>query len=93
MSLHNFNTHKDFCPSCGHEFDSVSRESDEKPEPGDYSVCLYCLAVLEFDADLILARIVDASEWLNSPWAPSIKRMRLAVALARNTQTKTRRQN
>lgn len=39
-----------YCPTCGSGFDSASPQGpDEKPKPGDLSVCLYCGTWLVFD--------------------------------------------
>ena len=46
------------CPSCGKLLDATSgADHDEEPEPGDYSVCIYCAATLRFGDDLALVSV------------------------------------
>lgn len=49
------------CPHCFHVLDTFSSLYDENIEvrPGDYTVCLYCENVLEFDKDLHLISATD----------------------------------
>lgn len=39
------------CPLCGHTLDAASSVTnpDERPDPGDFSVCIGCAGVLRFD--------------------------------------------
>lgn len=42
--------HEDACPICFHELDSATDiVGNDKPKPGDLSVCLYCAELLVFD--------------------------------------------
>lgn len=43
-----FEMPKEHCPCCGHHFDRASNVSDppHHPEPGDVTVCFYCLEIL-----------------------------------------------
>lgn len=46
------------CPACGAEFDSATgTTTDDAPKPGDFSVCLYCCAILVFNEDLTNRRM------------------------------------
>ena len=37
------------CPNCQHEAEAETCITGEaRPAPGDYSICFYCFAVLEF---------------------------------------------
>lgn len=46
---------EDHCPQCDRILDSeTSFNTEEKPSPGDNTVCLYCLSVLRFDEHLKL---------------------------------------
>lgn len=43
------------CPKCGYTLDAVGQIENlivDKPEPGDLTVCLKCLAVLVFDKNM-----------------------------------------
>src|SRR5262245_43420584 len=43
------------CLNCGHEMDAASPiRGDAKPEPGDFTVCLSCGQLMQFDNDLDL---------------------------------------
>jgi len=43
------------CPHCGHPFDRAGGDED-RPEPGDLSVCIRCLGVMEFGPGLLLVK-------------------------------------
>lgn len=46
---------EDACPACSSALDAASDlDGDDRPKEGDVSVCFYCAAVLQFDADLRL---------------------------------------
>jgi hypothetical protein len=46
------------CPSCGKLCDAATAvEKDNKPSPGDFSVCLDCGHVMIFDHDLRLREL------------------------------------
>jgi len=49
------------CPYCSYVCDSASslNEGNEKPKPGDYTVCLKCTHFLTFDTDLNLSKMSD----------------------------------
>ena len=51
-----------FCPWCGYQVDAATCATDQnaKPRPGDLSMCLKCLSVLRFDADLRLEMLPEA---------------------------------
>jgi len=53
-----FNTPEINCPSCNHKLDSVAGQ-DVRPEPEDYTICIYCLAVLQFNKDLSVQLIEE----------------------------------
>lgn len=41
------------CPHCGYAMDAASSMQGEAvPDPGDWSICLRCAGVLQFDATL-----------------------------------------
>jgi hypothetical protein len=52
------------CPSCGALLDAASAR-DARPSPGDYSICVKCLAVARFDAGL---RLVALPARHRVPW-------------------------
>lgn len=43
------------CPFCGHKIDAATpgpfEPPDAKPLPGDFSVCVGCVAIVVFDGD------------------------------------------
>lgn len=44
-----------FCPQCFHLLDAATNmTSRDKPEPGDYTVCINCASVLRFGPDMLL---------------------------------------
>lgn len=46
-------TPTDLCPSCGARFDRATGiDHPSAPEPGDFTVCISCGALLRFDAAL-----------------------------------------
>lgn len=51
------------CPCCGAKLDAVSGISDEGsiPEPGDFSICLYCGTILEYEEGFFLHVASDES--------------------------------
>lgn len=57
-----YSTNPKKCMTCHYEFDShsgipIDDESPRPPEKGDYSVCLNCGVLAEFDADLNLVAL------------------------------------
>ncbi len=50
------------CPSCGERVNAhAGADHDHKPQPEDVSVCVHCVAVLQFDDDLRLRKIAIES--------------------------------
>ena len=50
------------CPLCGHKLDAaMGIDSDEPPDPGDYSVCINCASPLVYNDDLSL-RLMTGQE-------------------------------
>jgi hypothetical protein len=47
------------CPHCGHRLDAVSMVGRPTPQPtnGDFTVCIGCGEVLQFDFELNLTRV------------------------------------
>jgi hypothetical protein len=53
-----------FCPLCFTVLDAVaSLETKKVPDPGDFTICLYCAAVLKFGPDMML----EASSLMDIP--------------------------
>lgn len=74
------------CPACGYQVDAASSlEGDDRPGPGDISLCLRCAAILEFGADL---RPVAASAETLASLVPEhralIGRARVAILVQRD---------
>lgn len=58
------------CLNCGHRLDGASGlNSDNKPRPGDWSVCIQCGSVAVFDRKLRLRLLTDneRNEIVNDP--------------------------
>jgi len=54
--------YKDRCPKCGYEINaatSIGKDPTHLPDPEDYSICLNCGALLEFDDMLRLQAVRD----------------------------------
>jgi len=51
------------CPWCGHLVDGAENPGDanKMPSPGDVSACVRCAGLLEFDKDLKLVKLPDAT--------------------------------
>jgi hypothetical protein len=51
---------KEFCPCCNHELglhtEAKNPKGDTKPEPGNFTVCLYCQMILCYQNDLTLIK-------------------------------------
>ena len=44
-----------FCPSCFHVLDAATNVYDPSaPVPGDFTICIACCSVLQFDASMTL---------------------------------------
>lgn len=51
------------CPTCRETLDGVtSTGSRAQPEPGDYSICVYCGTLLMFTETLVLRRLTYDEE-------------------------------
>ena len=50
------------CPQCGHRITAASHVDDNAPmpQPGDYTICLYCSTLLIFADDLAVRNLTDA---------------------------------
>ena len=48
-------TSPQFCPFCFQVIDAVSPAENAHivPKPGDFTLCIYCAAILTFDADMM----------------------------------------
>jgi len=55
------------CPWCGKEGDVASGlDTDDRPSPGDYAVCIYCAGVNCYDEVLRLVRCPE-EVWRTDP--------------------------
>ena len=51
------------CPACGATLDAVTNMVGErKPQPGDWSVCSYCAAVLRFQDERTVRELEEGEE-------------------------------
>jgi hypothetical protein len=74
-----------FCPFCFYQMDAVSSVGSEAvPEPGDFTVCIDCCKVLQFDANMQLcaASLLDI---------PMHSRMDFAKVVTKCEQMKAKR--
>jgi hypothetical protein len=53
------------CAACGRELSGAGGQP-ERPTPGDFTVCLYCFAILTF-TDTLAVRLVTDGEWMRLP--------------------------
>lgn len=50
------------CPYCEHEIDRASHvDGHAMPKEGELSICMYCVQVMQFDADLLPHSITPAA--------------------------------
>ncbi len=76
---------KHVCPGCGAKLNGATSLEDSKaPNPGDYSVCLYCTAFLVFMEELAM-RFMTEEELVELPDEQRIalQRMRRAIKVAK----------
>lgn len=53
---------QDKCLKCGkHLTGAANIDGDNSPQAGDFTVCLYCGHVMEFNSDLKLVELSDSS--------------------------------
>ena len=63
----NHNVRLTSCPNCGKKLDTATGVGhDRTPKPRDFSVCLYCKALLVFNEDLSIrpATKAEAAEFM-----------------------------
>jgi hypothetical protein len=79
------------CPVCGTEADMSSGiTTDNRPEPNDYAICIYCAALCIYTSDLTM-RPVSAVEFDRIPHKTqtSINLAQLAIRLMRGSHKPT----
>jgi len=66
------------CPSCSARIDMSTPlgGGEERPGPGDFTICLYCAALLRFNG-------ADGFDLLTGPPEGADKRTRMTIAVAR----------
>jgi hypothetical protein len=71
------------CPTCGKKLDAGSTVDNRNvaPEPGDYSVCIYCGQGLQYIEGLKLEAIKDTDMPVYA--LEQIRRVRMAIARVR----------
>ena len=48
------------CPVCGHHLNAATPvEGDPQPQPGDFTVCLYCTSFLVYEPDLTVREMSE----------------------------------
>jgi hypothetical protein len=50
---------KDYCPHCNEIIDACSSMEGATPEPGDVTVCFYCVSILQFRDDMSIQLLPD----------------------------------
>lgn len=78
MSLTIAKTPRIHCPRCGNLLSAISDCDGHTPQPGDFSVCAYCLAVLVITEGLGL-RLPTPEETIESTLNPGVQEMRTAL--------------
>lgn len=50
-----------YCPCCDHRLDASFEAKGQNidPKPGDLSICIYCLAILEYQKDLTFKELLE----------------------------------
>ncbi len=48
---------EDVCPNCGTPLNAAANFDGKQPKPGDYSICVECVAFLQFDDNLIYTHL------------------------------------
>lgn len=48
-----------FCPDCGKRFDRAAllNDKEDRPVPGDITLCIGCAAVLHFDNEMAIRKL------------------------------------
>jgi hypothetical protein len=69
------------CPNCGKKLDAATPATKEfcTPKPNDYTVCIECQQILQFDANMILhkRRFEEVDDRCKSEIAKAIVIMRI----------------
>ncbi len=68
----------DHCPWCGALVTAASAP-DGAPSPGDLTICLECVSVCKFDADLRLERCPDTDWQAETDIVDTVRRYRAAA--------------
>lgn len=78
------------CPRCGAPHDRAMNVTGESgPEPGDYTVCFRCAALLRYGAGLSL-RSCTRREWKEAPEEIRLAAMRAALTILEHRGQKRR---
>jgi hypothetical protein len=69
------------CPACGHSLNAADSVAPphRKPEPGDWTVCIGCAGVLEFDGNLRFTAIPEPALELELKRNPILAKTVLAI--------------
>jgi hypothetical protein len=69
------------CPNCRHKLDAATPATKDLiiPKPNDYTICIECQQILQFDADMILhkRRFEEVDEKCKADIAKAITIMRI----------------
>lgn len=75
------------CLGCGHHMDMAAQVAgDEKPRPGDVTLCIRCGHVMIFDADLSF-RNMNEAEQREIEQDPQVQKVILAIKNVQQTAT------
>jgi len=72
--MKSFKIEPDECPKCYYQMDTVRNETDdEKPEPGQTTICYNCAGILQFKDDLKvesapLSKLIDIKMYDREIW-------------------------
>ncbi len=80
------------CPACMKSLTGATSFDDATPSPGDLSICVYCMNVLQFQTDLTV-RSLRADELAELPAdmrAEVEKHQRTVAAFIKSTRRRTK---
>ena len=68
----------DYCPHCGKHIDAATGSTGHLPDPGDFSVCAYCVKVMVF-GDTLKLRLPTAAEAKTAASDPEVRRIQTGL--------------
>ncbi len=56
------------CPGCRSHINKVRGDYNRGPEPGDISICLHCLQIMEFKEDMLIPKTLKDFNSIDQVW-------------------------